>query len=449
MRAQRLVEARTWLELYSGHHDQDDAIATNAMLLATLLAQSREYEKAEKCFAVVSTVNPHHTIVAECNYRRALAGYLAGDMPAAYRYAMSALRPGEDIVYARARSLLAWIAMAKGDYVTAYAQFCGALEALDQCRAGDVHLRASLVYALAILAAEAQLGDPPAIDAEIAKTAWTASLVYPRVQAVRHCGFAYEAIGDYRTAMHRFMTAATIAAGTVWSIHGYTACATLSLRLGQREAAEAFAMNAIAVAERITETTGWDAILDEQRLSLLELAHVLARLGRGVEAEQYHGLYYESTELSVMSALHHDTRLATQKLQVKAMVRYALGEKQEAKRMLREARDEWLRIKYLRRGTDAANDLASIEAAVPDQLTAPTGSVIMPNVSMRDQSILQLVLAGLDNTDIANQLNISPKTVKNRISAIYKAFGVHNRAKLVLLFLGRDVVERPARIECG
>jgi DNA-binding CsgD family transcriptional regulator len=49
----------------------------------------------------------------------------------------------------------------------------------------------------------------------------------------------------------------------------------------------------------------------------------------------------------------------------------------------------------------------------------------------RQREILRLLVAGLSDKVIANQLHISEKTVRNQLSAVYQHVGVRNRAQLI------------------
>jgi DNA-binding CsgD family transcriptional regulator len=51
-------------------------------------------------------------------------------------------------------------------------------------------------------------------------------------------------------------------------------------------------------------------------------------------------------------------------------------------------------------------------------------------VSSREKAILLLVIDGLNNSEIADRLSISPNTVRNHIYNIYKKLGVKNRTQL-------------------
>lgn len=53
------------------------------------------------------------------------------------------------------------------------------------------------------------------------------------------------------------------------------------------------------------------------------------------------------------------------------------------------------------------------------------------SLSLRELQVVELVAAGLTNQDIAEQLEISKRTVDNHISNILTKTGTHNRVALV------------------
>ncbi|OHD09215.1 MAG: hypothetical protein A2Y34_14620 [Spirochaetes bacterium GWC1_27_15] len=55
------------------------------------------------------------------------------------------------------------------------------------------------------------------------------------------------------------------------------------------------------------------------------------------------------------------------------------------------------------------------------------------NISGREQEIVDLILKGLANKEIANQLFISENTVKTHIKNIYEKIGIKNRYSLIVL----------------
>ena len=70
-----------------------------------------------------------------------------------------------------------------------------------------------------------------------------------------------------------------------------------------------------------------------------------------------------------------------------------------------------------------------------DSNTAGSGNddTVLPRLSRRDREVLELLVKGLDNTEIAQQLNVAMQTVKNRVSELYFKFDVPDRLHLIRL----------------
>lgn len=65
------------------------------------------------------------------------------------------------------------------------------------------------------------------------------------------------------------------------------------------------------------------------------------------------------------------------------------------------------------------------------------------SLTPRQHEVLQLLLQGLTNTLIAQELGISTETVKLHVSAVLRAYGVSNRVQLLLVCAGQD--DTPSR----
>jgi len=72
--------------------------------------------------------------------------------------------------------------------------------------------------------------------------------------------------------------------------------------------------------------------------------------------------------------------------------------------------------------------------AAPEQAPAPESET---NLSEREQSILQMLVDGLEYKEIAQRLAISPHTVRNHISKIYKKLHVSSRAQVAKVVFRR------------
>jgi len=58
----------------------------------------------------------------------------------------------------------------------------------------------------------------------------------------------------------------------------------------------------------------------------------------------------------------------------------------------------------------------------------------------RERDILRLAQRGLPNPQIAQALHISPGTVRNHLSAIYRKLGVHSRYEALAIARERDLI---------
>jgi len=61
------------------------------------------------------------------------------------------------------------------------------------------------------------------------------------------------------------------------------------------------------------------------------------------------------------------------------------------------------------------------------------GSEVFPELTPRELETLELIARGASNEAIAEQLVVTPKTVRNVVSRIYTKLGVHRRAEVVVL----------------
>jgi DNA-binding NarL/FixJ family response regulator len=103
---------------------------------------------------------------------------------------------------------------------------------------------------------------------------------------------------------------------------------------------------------------------------------------------------------------------------------------------------------YLLKGADRAQILRSIEAVAQGEVVFSSGIasrvlgffaagpgagavVPFPELTEREREILDLVARGLTNTEIAQRLFLSPKTVRNHVSNVFTKLQVAGRAEAV------------------
>jgi DNA-binding NarL/FixJ family response regulator len=75
---------------------------------------------------------------------------------------------------------------------------------------------------------------------------------------------------------------------------------------------------------------------------------------------------------------------------------------------------------------------ASVEAVLADQVCVPRTmreALARPVLSHREKQVLQLVLSGYTNGQIAHRLYLSESTVKSHLSSSFRKLGVSSRAE--------------------
>lgn len=77
----------------------------------------------------------------------------------------------------------------------------------------------------------------------------------------------------------------------------------------------------------------------------------------------------------------------------------------------------------------------SVARRIIDFFAAPrqrTPEIIFPELSAREHEVLDLIAAGRSNTDVAEALFLSPKTVRNHVSAIFAKLQVADRSEAIV-----------------
>ena len=161
--------------------------------------------------------------------------------------------------------------------------------------------------------------------------------------------------------------------------------------------------------------------------NLMMVAQVAALCGDAGEAALLHGAVREATPALTRSMAPrqvdaYDAMLAT--------ARAALGSEEFDAQAHRGAQLSWSAAldhatAYLH-DTTAGDDVIDLRVAnaPPATETALTG---------RQREVLQLLVAGLGNKEIAKRLRVSPKTVMHHTTAIYRALGVRGRAEAAVV----------------
>jgi LuxR family maltose regulon positive regulatory protein len=157
------------------------------------------------------------------------------------------------------------------------------------------------------------------------------------------------------------------------------------------------------------------ALLEE----LLQVAEGEGRSGVAIEALALQALAHwrRGERADALTALERALRLAEPEGYVRLFADLGLP----MARVLQEARARDVMPDYVEKL------LAAFGADIP--VSAPAGQALPEPLTPREQEILELVAAGLTNREIAEQLVISPQTVKKHTGSIYGKLGVRTRTE--------------------
>jgi DNA-binding NarL/FixJ family response regulator len=65
----------------------------------------------------------------------------------------------------------------------------------------------------------------------------------------------------------------------------------------------------------------------------------------------------------------------------------------------------------------------------------------MDKLSRRQKQIVEALLSGCTNKEIAQRLGVSDQTIKNQLTTLYRKFGLSGRLELVLWAIERRVAQ--------
>ncbi|MER7730551.1 response regulator transcription factor [Streptomyces erythrochromogenes] len=84
---------------------------------------------------------------------------------------------------------------------------------------------------------------------------------------------------------------------------------------------------------------------------------------------------------------------------------------------------------------------AYVRTPAPARPAAAAAAAVPPDMTPREREIWQLLATGLENAEIAAELDISVSTVKNHITGIFGKLGVRDRAQAVIAAYESGLVE--------
>ena len=85
----------------------------------------------------------------------------------------------------------------------------------------------------------------------------------------------------------------------------------------------------------------------------------------------------------------------------------------------------------------AGNLLAQLRRRGPPEAPPQAAS----DLSARELDVLRLVVAGCENSEIAQRLHLSPSTIKHHVSSTLDKLGVDNRIQAAVLAVRLGIVD--------
>lgn len=81
-----------------------------------------------------------------------------------------------------------------------------------------------------------------------------------------------------------------------------------------------------------------------------------------------------------------------------------------------------------------------VMARIAHTRTGNAGAYEPVELTKREREVLERIALGMNNTGIAEELGVTPQTVRNYISAVYDKLGLHSRAEAVVWARERGLV---------
>jgi DNA-binding CsgD family transcriptional regulator len=331
------------------------------------------------------------------------------------------------------------------------------LDALRQVRANagvEVYLIAMLVTQIAALAVE--LPSTEMRDAalgHIDSVPWTDDIADLHFHAARAVAWRHALEGDEFNAFRRLKEALAAASSDAWRVAALTDRAYLATVLGEKR----WAAQELRDAHELASTIEWTGVAGEEKLALPVLAELFADRDPSVAISYVTTFSNVGKNYPRILSSRRDRRIEALEAYSLGKVQLALGEREEAKRLLVNAWTIYDRLGILWRAARAALALAQVEdtdawrdravsalSAYPRSWLARNrdGSASLPvaaaaspeaaSLTAAQRGVLDLLLEGRGTDDIAKTLGRSTFTVRNHIKAIFKAYGVSSRAALIV-----------------
>ena len=422
--------------------------AEAAMLAGIAYARLGDRKAAVAKLDVAAKAARDPQLMAEIAYARAQAAWIARKLSLAERL-LTAVRPmASQDVRLEAAVLRGAIAASRGNPAEQGALL---LEALHELRRhGDPPVLTWAVIASQIAYLSRELPGTSLRDAaldELAKVPWTPDLGGYRFTMTRAIGWRHALDGDYFNAFRRFKDASRLAPTPPWQVMASCDRAYVATVLGESRWAE----QELSDAHELAAGIAWQALDGEERFALLVLAELFAPHDASLALAYVARYKSVGKHFDATLASRSDRRVEAGEAYAFGVVQAALGERDEAKRLLEAAYAVYAAIGYEWRAGRAASALERIsnnpswrERAHDMLRSYPRSWLAAPRVershrerpelaklTLAQRSVYDLLLTGRSTAEIAAEQGRSEFTIRNHIKVIFKVFGVNSRPALL------------------
>ena len=439
------------------------------MLQGAAYARLSDFSSAEsRLKTALSLSSAEPAIAGEVRYQQALVAWMRRKLDAADR-----ILKGVDINQAPERVqiqryiLQGAVLASRGDMTQQGAVLLEALAFVQNIREPSVLPWAYAVAQISYLARE--LYSPALREAaysELSSVPWTADLADVHFTALRAVGWCHALEGDYFNAFRRLKEASVVAPSPAWRVMSLCDRSYLAQCLGERRWAEQERNDARELASAVD----WRVLDGEERFALCLLAELFAVHDGPLALAQITEYRKSAGAFAPVLASADDRRVTALEAYSLGMVQRALGEAEEATRLLAQSYKIYDSVRYRWRAGRAALALADMTGtrewreraakllsvypqswlvnSAPDQrlIELPGVETLTP----AQRKVYDLLVQGLSTSQIGARLGRSEFTVRNHVKAVYKAPNLKSRASLIARATQRNSV-RPGneRLRAG
>lgn len=415
--------------------------------LAVGYARMRDFERADHHFELARRLLTAAEDKAQLAYQLARRLMLEGKLEDAWRYAdeMSVDRSQETKI--RREMLRSFIFCQQERYRESAEATIDAIRLMGKNRDAFLEEWYFAVQNIATLGRELSFEEAAEVarrevDADVH---WSQAHRTQRFQALKAVGWSCALRGDMLGCFRYLRLAERVIPSDAYKAILLLDRAHFARIVGEQN----WALDEIAKAENIAESVDWKALGGEERVGLLLLAEATATIDR--ERARYYLARYKALDKmrSPVYLFAFDHRLEGYAAYAEGVVRAAAGDDAGAEESLRKAWSVFDRIGYDWRAARAAQRLFEVtkkdrwrhlaedkleafpQSWLARELRRPAPSIPTVKLPPMQYKVFAMLCQKMTTAEIAEKLGLSQHTVRNHLKAVFRAYGVNNRAALV------------------